>query len=82
MDKQRGGGFTVSGYLALILLALAATEAALIGHLYRNRTIEVHLPVGTTVHGGSSDDKYRIHAWPTDDRSCCDVADTICYTNI
>jgi len=82
MDKQRGGGFTVSGYLALILLALAATEAALIGHLYRHRAIEIHMPVGTTVHGGSSDDKYRIHAWPTNDRSCCDAFNTICYSNI
>jgi hypothetical protein len=45
MDSQRGGSFTVSGYIALALLALVVLEAAEIRHLFKHRVIEIHMSV-------------------------------------
>jgi hypothetical protein len=44
MEKQRGGSFTVSGYIALALLALATVEAVYVTHLLRHRVIQIVMP--------------------------------------
>ena len=43
MDSQRGGSFTVSGYIALALLAICIFEAQYIRHLLKHRNIEIHM---------------------------------------
>ena len=50
MFKQRGAAFTVSGYLALALLALSVGEAFVIRHLYAHRTIAITMPVGWSLY--------------------------------
>jgi hypothetical protein len=88
MDKQRGGAFTVSGYIALALVALAIVEAALIRHLYTHRVIQMHVHVadvelpGMQIHGDPNRDYYVTHAFPNKNVSCCDAFNTICYTKI
>lgn len=56
MNRQRGGAFRVSGWIALLLLALAVGEAASIRHLYRHRRIEITLPVPHAASGTYSKD--------------------------
>ena len=83
MNKQRGGAFRVSGYIALALLALAVLEAAEIRHLFKHRNIEIntshmHLPA-TRV---SKDDDYGvIHAFP-EGREVCGAFNTICWQRL
>lgn len=85
-NSERGGGFTVSGYLALALLALCAAETAYAVHLLRHRNIVInfggngHTPrlPPTRIHGS---DEYRTHTFP-EGRAICSGFDTICYIRI
>jgi hypothetical protein len=44
MDKQRGGSFTVNGWLAMVLLSLIAVEGVAIHQLLRvNHALQVEL---------------------------------------
>jgi hypothetical protein len=85
MDKQRGGSMKVNGYLALVLLALAVAEVAMISHLYRHRTIQVTMPNPYTKTDGKAGDSRTdwgvVHSFPAG-RPVCSFADTICYTRI
>lgn len=82
MNKQRGGGFTVSGYVALALLALCVSEAAFIRHLYAHRVVHIDMmsPV-STVEAPVSDDSYVTHTFPPR-RVVCSGFNTICYISI
>ena len=66
MSNQRGGSFTVSGYIALALLALAGVEASYVVHLLRHRAIEITFPVPHT----------GVHA--TNPRAPCGVFGNVC----
>jgi hypothetical protein len=81
MDKQRGGSFTVSGWLALALLAAGAASAATNLYLARHRTIEVSFPSEPTEVHPPKDDLYEMHAFP-DGQEVCDSFDTICWIKI
>lgn len=83
--RERGGSFTVSGWLALTLLAMFAAVSLYTIHLLHHRTIEIKMSEG--VHLGPTvvrptDDYYVIHSFPTDYRANCDGFDTICYSRI
>lgn len=84
MDKQRGGSFTVSGWLALTLLATLAAVSMYTIHLLHHRTIEIKLgqvlQLGPTVIR-PKDDNYVTHTFP-DGVAVCTFANTICYTRI
>jgi hypothetical protein len=86
MDRQHGGAFRVSGYIALALLALAVLEAAEIRHLFKHRNIEIALPA-TQIHAPSSktanqDDDYGvIHAFP-EGLEVCSGFNTICWQRL
>lgn len=82
MNKQRGGSFTVSGWIALLAVACLA-GSGVIGFLERQPlTLQcaATLQLSTTRIYASSD-YYHIQSWPTR-RNSCDVANTICYTRI
>jgi hypothetical protein len=85
MDKQRGGAFRVSGYIALALLALAVLEAAEIRHLLKHRNIEIYMKqVQEAIQFYSTDpaDDYGVvHTFPPK-RQVCTYNDTICYNRI
>lgn len=88
MNQQRGGSFTVSGYLALTLLALCAAEAATISYLFRHRAIQINmnenqrtqLTLPDTVVTPDSD-MYVTHTFP-ERRGVCTFTNTICHIKI
>lgn len=81
---QRGGSFTVSGWVALLALAALAAVALYVMH---NRHISPRCILYDTFHTStetshtSSSDYYETHTFPPGMPSC-DVANTICYTRI
>jgi hypothetical protein len=85
MDKQSGGSFTVSGWLALTMLAVLAAVSMYTVHLLHHRAIEIKLSSATMQLGPTvirpTDDNYVTHAWP-EGREVCTSFDTICYTRI
>jgi hypothetical protein len=80
MKLQHGGAFRVNGYLALLLLALAAGCAADAYYQHSHRTIEMHITL-PTMQLQKADDEYVTHAFP-DIRDVCDSFDTICWIRI
>ena len=93
MDKQRGGAFTVSGYIALALVALAILEAGMIRHLYSHRVMSItpncpaaDMDLPPLVIKGHppdvwQDDAYKTHAFP-EKSNVCTRFDTICWIRI
>lgn len=80
MNNQRGGTFTVSGWLALTLLALCAIEGVAIRHLLHHRAIEIHATsLGSRIT--PKDDEYVTHCFP-DDCEVCDAFNNICSIRI
>jgi hypothetical protein len=80
LPDQKGGSFTVSGYLALVLLALGLIEAGEIYYLATHRTVQLELSAIKMSEVDS--DYYVTHAWPSPNISCCDAFNTICFTRI
>jgi hypothetical protein len=72
MDKQRGGAFTVNGWLALTLLALLAVTGLYAAHLLRHRQIVINF---------DHTSKYGVHTFPAN-RGACDGFNTICWTTV
>lgn len=92
MNQQRGGSFTVSGYLALTLLALCAAEAATISYLFRHRAIQINMsdiPFPGQIHSVDlpdtvvtpDSDMYVTHTFP-ERRGVCTFTNTICHIKI
>lgn len=84
MDKQRGGSFTVSGWLAILLLAICALEAVSIRHLLAHRQMVIQmsgLPALKISPPADDDDEYVTHAFP-ENREVCSGFDTICWIRI
>lgn len=71
MRKQGGGGFTVSGWLAILLLATAIAAGTRSCYLSQHRTINIGMP---TV-------EYEYHTFP-EGRGVCDGFNTICWISI
>jgi hypothetical protein len=92
LNTQRGGAFTVSGWIAMALLSLAVAEGVYIRHLQdtlRQRFLHNFFHVGTPlqlptteIHGPSpKDDEFSFHAFP-ETREVCDGFNTICWIRI
>ena len=86
MDKQRGGSFTVAGWLAMTLLALCALEAVAIRYLITHRVVQLQVHVADRGLPAMEirppkDDSYVTHVFPKN-RETCESYDTICYTRI
>lgn len=86
MNKQRGGSFTVSGWLALFLLTALAAVAAHDIYLLRHRQIVINFRAQqvqtlspTRVHG---DDSYETHVFPPTGGEVCTFANNICWIRI
>jgi hypothetical protein len=73
MDKQRGGSFTVNGWLALLLLATAVAAGATSYYLGKHRAIIIQL-THPVQHNG-------YHAFP-EGRQVCSGFNTICWIRI
>jgi hypothetical protein len=77
MDTQRGGAFTVSGWVALALLAVTVTAASTSYWLGTHRTLRISCPatlhLRPTVLRASprwGEDSYKTHIFPADERVC------------
>lgn len=87
--KQRGGKLRVSGWLALLLLALAAGEAVVIDKLMEQNN-HLHLQLlyhnmmtETPTRIGPDADAYVTHCFPQDESDCvCGSLGFVCYTSI
>jgi hypothetical protein len=73
MNKQRGGGFTVNGYLAMLLLAVAVASGAFNWYQHKHRTIEINVALpAMKIVGHTSritdwdEDSYKTHVFPAD----------------
>lgn len=86
MNKQRGGKLRVSGWLSLLLLALAIGEAGYIRYLLKHRqiVIEMNIPAANLELPSTvikPPDEYVMHAFP-EKRQVCDSFNTICWIRI
>jgi len=85
MKLQRGGSLSLIEYLALVLMGLCLIEAGVIVNLHRHRSIQINMSRAASAlpRPDLKKDPYAdvgfVHAWPSDNRSCCDALDTICY---
>lgn len=85
MNYQRGGSFTVNGWLALLLLAAGLASAATNIYRARHKCIEIVLPTQMlptlVVTPEPAEEFGTVHAFPPG-REVCDSFDTICWTKI
>jgi hypothetical protein len=80
LPNQKGGAFTVNGYLALVLLALGLIEAAEVYYLATHRTIVFMVPKSVPQAPRKSG-SYETHIFP-EGRDVCSAFDNICWTRI
>lgn len=86
-EKQRGGSFTINGWLGLLLLALCAAQGYAINRLLDQNQ---HLKLQLMYHQMMTADKptgdadvYTTHCFPQDENDCvCGSVGFICYTRI
>jgi hypothetical protein len=77
----------IATWIAVLLVAVAAGEAALIHYLYHTRTIHLGsmLPAQMElklIEITPTSNFYVVHAFPHEDAPSCDGFNTICYTQI
>ena len=85
MKAQKGETLSLIECLALALLGLCLIEAGIIVNLHRHRSIQINMSRAASglPRPDLKKDPYAdvgfVHAWPSDNRSCCDAPDTICF---
>lgn len=87
--RQRGGSFKVSGWLALLMLAVIATEGLLLHEVItENNHLKLQLVYHnlmsqptTTITADPDADKYVTHCLP-DDCEVCEFGNNVCFISI